>query len=161
MSGASEDFYQLLGISKTADENAIKKAYRKLALKWHPDKNPNDKNAEEMFKRISEAYELLSNPEKRQIYDQYGKEGLSSGGGSSGGFSGGNVHFQHFDMGDAFSIFEQFFGGKDPFADFFNDSHSFHGFGPMGGNFGNNMGGMSQSGTSRGRQQSWWRWWRY
>src|SRR5674536_318971 len=68
----AEDYYQVLGVDKKASADEIKKAYRKLALKWHPDKNPNNKSAEEKFKKISEAYAVLSNKEKRQQYDQFG-----------------------------------------------------------------------------------------
>lgn len=73
----SDDYYTVLGVARDADQAAIKKAYRKLAVKWHPDKNPdNTKQAEEAFKKIGEAYACLSDAEKRQIYDRYGKEGL-------------------------------------------------------------------------------------
>lgn len=93
--------YDLLEVSPTADETEIKKAYRRLAVKYHPDKNPGDKTAEEKFKKIAEAYDILSNPEKRQMYDQYGENAFANGGrGGGGGFSG-----------DPFDIFNQFFGG--------------------------------------------------
>ena len=88
------DYYEVLGVSKTATPDEIKKAYRKLAIKYHPDKNPDDKNAEEKFKEAAEAYEVLSNEEKRQKYDQFGHsmgpQGFGGGGGgfySSGGMS--------------------------------------------------------------------------
>lgn len=75
----SDDYYEVLGVPRTATEEDIKKGYRKQALRWHPDKNPNNKEqAEERFKQVSEAYEILSNKDKRQIYDRYGKEGLSA-----------------------------------------------------------------------------------
>lgn len=93
------DFYEILGLSKNASESEIKKAYRKLALQHHPDKNPDDKAAEEKFKEAAEAYEVLSNPEKRQRYDQYGHAGL---GGAAGG--GG------MNMDDIFSNFGDIFG---------------------------------------------------
>ena len=92
------EYYEILQVTKTATKSEIKKAYRKLAMKYHPDRNPDDKEAEEMFKKINEAYEVLSNDEKRAIYDQYGKAGLDGHMGSSGGFSG----FE--------DIFEEFFG---------------------------------------------------
>jgi len=92
------EYYEILQVSKTASKAEIKKAYRKLAMKYHPDKNPDDKEAEEMFKKINEAYEVLSNEDKRALYDQYGKAGLDGHMGSSGGFSG----FE--------DIFEEFFG---------------------------------------------------
>jgi molecular chaperone DnaJ len=86
------DFYEVLSVSKDADENTIKKAYRQLAMKYHPDRNPGDAEAENQFKKISQAYEVLSDPQKRQTYDRYGHEGLKGGGGQSaedifGGFS--------------------------------------------------------------------------
>ena len=77
------DYYEVLGVSKGADESEIKKAYRKLALKFHPDKNPNDASAEEKFKEAAEAYEVLSDPQKRAQYDQFGHAA------SQGGFGGG------------------------------------------------------------------------
>ena len=95
-------YYELLEISRDSDKSTIKKAYRKMAMKYHPDKNPDDKEAEEKFKHINEAYQVLSDDEKRAIYDRYGKAGLE-GHGQSSGFSGG------FD--DLGSIFEEMFGG--------------------------------------------------
>lgn len=97
----SNDYYEILGISNTADISQIKKAYRKLALKYHPDRNQGNKEAEEQFKLINEAYEVLSDEQKRQIYDRYGKDGLS------GNFNGS---FEDFDLSDLFS---SFFGGGD------------------------------------------------
>lgn len=99
------DYYEILEVERSADKSAIKKAYRKMAMKYHPDKNPDDKEAEEMFKAVNEAYQVLSDDEKKSIYDRYGKAGLEGHGGgrSSGGFSGG------FD--DLGSIFEEMFGG--------------------------------------------------
>ena len=70
------DYYEILEIERTASGEEVKKAYRKMALKYHPDRNPDDKNAEERFKKVNEAYEILSDKEKRQIYDTYGKKGL-------------------------------------------------------------------------------------
>ena len=95
------DYYELLEISKDADKSTIKKAYRKMAMKYHPDKNPDDDEAENRFKAVNEAYQVLSDDEKRAIYDRYGKAGLE-GHGQGGGFSGG------FD--DLGSIFEEMFG---------------------------------------------------
>lgn len=97
------DYYELLEISKSAEKSTIKKAYRKMAMKYHPDKNPDDKEAEEKFKAVNEAYQVLGDDEKRAIYDRYGKAGLE-GHGQSSGFSGG------FD--DLSSIFEEMFGGS-------------------------------------------------
>lgn len=99
------DYYELLGISKDAEKSAIKKAYRKMAMKYHPDKNPDDKEAEENFKAVNEAYQVLSDDEKRQIYDRYGKAGLEGHGQRGGGFGGGG-----FD--DLSSIFEEMFGNS-------------------------------------------------
>ncbi|KEA46144.1 molecular chaperone DnaJ [Campylobacter mucosalis] len=99
------DYYEILEISKTADGDELKKAYRKLALKYHPDRNQGDKEAEEKFKLVNEAYQVLSDPQKREIYDRYGKEGLNGAGGGFGGFGGFGADF---DLGD---IFSSFFGG--------------------------------------------------
>jgi len=97
------EFYERLGVTPDATTEQIKKAYKKMAVKYHPDKNPNNPSAVEKFKEVSEAYEVLSDEKKRQIYDQYGKEGLSSGG------------FSHANAED---IFSSFFGGS-PFSSFF------------------------------------------
>ncbi len=94
------DYYEILEIDKNADASAIKKAYRKMALKYHPDRNQGDKEAEEQFKKVNEAYQVLSDSEKRAVYDRYGKAGLEQG-----GFS------QNFDDFDLSSIFESVFGG--------------------------------------------------
>ena len=96
-----EDYYDILGISKGASESEIKKAYRKMALKYHPDKNPDDKEAEEKFKKAAEAYEVLSNPDKRSRYDQFGHQAFEGG-----GFGGGGMN-----MDDIFSQFGVIFGG--------------------------------------------------
>lgn len=97
------DYYEILGVSRSSEEDDIKKAYRKLAMKYHPDRNPGDGEAEERFKEAAEAYEVLRNPEKRQIYDQFGHDGLAGTG--FRGFSGFDDIFSSF--GD---IFEDFFG---------------------------------------------------
>ena len=104
---SKRDFYEILGISKSANDDEIKKAYRKLAIKFHPDKNPDDKAAEEKFKEAAEAYEILSNPEKRQRYNQFGHAGM--GGASQGG--GGGHYGGGMNMDDIFSQFGDIFGG--------------------------------------------------
>lgn len=112
---ASRDYYEVLEVSRTADDGEIKKSYRRLAMRYHPDRNPGDSQAEERFKEISEAYEVLSDPQKRQAYDRFGHAGVQGGGGpgfGAGGFAGGG-------FGDIFGdLFEQAFGrgfgGRDP-----------------------------------------------
>ena len=82
---AKRDYYEVLGVQKSATKDEIKKGYRKLAIQYHPDKNPGNKEAEDKFKEATEAYEVLSDDEKRQIYDQYGFAGLDGMGGGAGG----------------------------------------------------------------------------
>ena len=117
---SKRDYYDVLGVSKSDSESEIKKAYRKLALQYHPDKNPDDSVAEEKFKEAAEAYEVLSNAEKKARYDQYGHAGMSGGFGGSGGM----------DMNDIFSQFGDIFGGA------------------FGGSFGGSRGGGQR--TARG-----------
>lgn len=112
---AKRDYYEVLEVSKSASPEEIKKAYRKKALQYHPDKNPDNKEAEEKFKEAAEAYEVLSSPEKKQRYDQFGHAGV--GGAAGGGFSGGGFR----DIEDIFSSFGDIFGGH------------FGGFGGFGG----------------------------
>ena len=108
---SKRDFYDILGVSKGASQDEIKKAYRKVAIKYHPDKNPDDKEAEEKFKEAAEAYEVLSDSQKRQRYDQFGHEGVRG----TGGFGGGGMNMEDIfsQFGDIFggSGFESFFGG--------------------------------------------------
>src|SRR5690554_4779543 len=111
---AKRDFYEILGVSKSASADEIKKAYRKLALQFHPDRNPGDKEAEEKFKEAAEAYEVLSNDEKRSRYDRFGHNGMR----------GGQDFHQYTDINDIFSNFSDIFGsafggGSSIFDDFF------------------------------------------
>ena len=110
------DYYEVLGVGKTATADEIKKAYRKKAVQYHPDKNPGDKAAEEKFKEAAEAYEVLSDPQKRQRYDQFGHAGM----GGASGFGGGGMNMEDIfsQFGDLFSEwgmggggFSSFFGG--------------------------------------------------
>ena len=113
---SKKDFYEILEVSKEATPEELKKAYRKQAIKFHPDKNPGKKEAEEKFKEAAEAYEVLSDQNKRQRYDQFGHAGLGNGGGYSG-YGGGGMS-----MDDIFSHFGDIFGGgggNDPFSSFF------------------------------------------
>ena len=102
---SKRDYYEVLGVSKTADDKEIKKAYRKLAIKHHPDKNPNDSVAEEKFKEAAEAYEALSDAQKKARYDQFGHAGMGGAAGGHGGFGGG------MSMDDIFENFGDIFGG--------------------------------------------------
>lgn len=108
------DYYEILGVSRDADDDEIKKAYRKLAIKFHPDKNPGDTSAEENFKELGEAYEVLCDPQKRAAYDQYGHAAFDSRArmGRAGGFH------------DPFEIFREVFGGNSIFDEFFGTSRS-------------------------------------
>lgn len=119
----TRDYYEILSVEKTADGEEIKRAYRRLAMKYHPDRNPNDPEAEARFKECAEAYEVLSDPHKRQRYDQFGHEGLRGAGAAGHDFSRMNVQ-------DIFSMFEDIFGG---------------GFGGFGG-----AGGRARRGPARG-----------
>ncbi|MCD6055924.1 MAG: dnaJ 1 [Gammaproteobacteria bacterium] len=123
---ANRDYYEILGVNRNASEQDLKSAYRRLAMKYHPDRNPNNKESEEKFKEAKEAYEILSDQKKRAAYDQFGHAGVqgSAGAGAAGGFHGAN-------FGD---IFGDIFGGGDIFGDI----------------FGAKRGGRQQSRQSRG-----------
>ncbi len=121
---ATRDYYEILSVERTADGDEIKRAYRRLAMKYHPDRNPGDAEAEAAFKECAEAYEVLSDDAKRQRYDQFGKEGLRGGGAAAHDFSRMNVE-------DIFSMFGDIFGGGGG-----------GGFSSRGGGFGNARGGQ-------------------
>lgn len=111
MAEQKRDYYEVLGVDKNADDAALKKAYRALAKKYHPDMNPGDKEAEKKFKEASEAYAVLSDPEKRRQYDQFGHAAFNGGAGGAGGFGG--FDFNGADFGDIFGdIFGDLFGGR-------------------------------------------------
>ena len=127
---AKRDYYEVLGVDKSASANDIKKAYRRLAMQYHPDKNPGNKEAEEKFKEAAEAYSVLSDADKKARYDQYGHAGMDGAGGFGGGFGG-----QGMDINDIFSMFGDIFGGG---------GGGFGGFGGFGG------GGSQQAPRHRG-----------
>ena len=120
---AKRDYYEVLGVDKTATADEIKKAYKKKAIQYHPDRNPDNKEAEEKFKEAAEAYGVLSDPDKRSKYDQFGFDGLNASGGASG-FGGG------MSMDDIFSMFGDIFSGG-----------GFGGFGGFGGGQSRSRGG--------------------
>lgn len=155
------DYYEVLGVDRNADAATIKKAYRKLAKKYHPDANNNDPNAEKLFKEVTEAYSVLSDPEKKKMYDQFGHAAFDQSG-QSGGYqnayqafhgNGGNYQEFHFegdmgDMGDIFgSMFNDMFRGGSSGFDGFRDrgQSSFHGF--SGGNRGRYYSGGRRTGS--------------
>lgn len=125
---AKRDYYEVLDVGKTASDDEIKKAYRKIAIKYHPDRNPGNKEAEEKFKEAAEAYDVLRDPQKRQQYDQFGFDGSQGGFGGFGGGAG-------MDMNDIFSMFGDIFGGHAGF----------------GGGFGGFGGGGSQTRVHQGK----------
>ena len=147
-----KDYYKILNIQKGASEEDIKKAYRKLALKYHPDKNK-EAGAEEKFKEVAEAYEILSDPKKKEIFDKYGEEGLKMGNGGGGGGGGPGAGFSHGPpggfaytwSGDPNETFRMFFGNSNPFAAFFDDDEEAGGPGGFGG-FPNMFRGFGQPG---------------
>jgi len=142
----SQNYYNVLGVDKNATPEQIKKAYRKLAMKWHPDRNPDDKaKAEQKFKEIGEAYSVLSDEKKRKTYDQFGEEGLRGAGSGGGG--------THFTFNNAEDIFRQFFGDENPFGSMFGNDFGGASFGMGGGMPGmQGMGGFSNFGGAQRRQ---------
>ena len=114
MAKTKRDYYEVLGVSNGASKDELKKAYRKMALKYHPDKNPGDDTAEQKFKEAAEAYEVLSDDQKRAQYDRFGHAGVSGS-----GFGGGGRGFE-----DIFSQFSDIFGDSSPFGDFFGGAAS-------------------------------------
>ena len=167
-SSSSTDYYKLLGVARDADDKTIKKSFRKLAMKYHPDKNPGDSVAEEKFKEISKAYEVLSDPEKRQVYDTYGEDGINRGAGGGGpggpggpgggGFNFGGGGFNFGGGGGGFrggaggpnieDIFGEFFGGNIKFGE--GSGFHFGGGGPGGPRGGGGGGRRGQHGTGFG-----------
>lgn len=114
------DFYEVLGVPRDADEAALKKAYRRLAMEYHPDRNNGDRGAEAKFKELTEAYEVLRDPEKRAVYDRYGEAGLRGGGGA------GQYGFHPFDLSEALNVFMRDFGGFGGFETFFGGGRASH-----------------------------------
>src|ERR1041385_4954441 len=115
MAAAKRDYYEVLGVAKGATEEEIKKAYRKVAMQWHPDRNPGNHDAESKFKEATEAYEVLRDPKQRAQYDQFGHAPAAG----TGGF-GGAAPFGGFDLSDALRAFMRDFGGDgDSFEDLF------------------------------------------
>lgn len=110
---AKRDYYEVLGVQKNASAAEIKAAYKKMAIKYHPDRNPGDKEAEEKFKEAAEAYDVLRDEQKRARYDQFGPEGVNGAGGFGGGFGGSGMN-----MDDIFSMFGDIFGGHTGFGGF-------------------------------------------
>ncbi|MFN8667243.1 MAG: DnaJ domain-containing protein [Gemmatimonadaceae bacterium] len=133
------DFYTTLGVARGASDDEIKQAYRRLATKWHPDRNGGSKEAEEKFKEITEAYDVLRDAEKRAAYDRYGEAGLR---GAAGG-----ANYHHVDLSEALNIFMKDFGAFSGLGDFFQQG-------------GRQRGGLARARTSRSPSSSRWPRWR-
>ncbi len=131
-----KDFYEILGVTKSSTQDEIKKAYRKVAMQHHPDRNPGNKTAEDKFKEAAEAYEILSDNDKRAQYDRFGHQAFSPGRGGGGGFSSGGMN-----MDDIFSQFGDIFGNDSPFGSFFggNSNRKSSGGGKSRGTRGSNL----------------------
>ncbi len=153
MKTAKRDYYEILGVSRDADDAAIKKAYRKLAKKYHPDTNTGDAEAAEKFKEATEAYSVLSDEKKRKLYDQFGHGAFDGGAGQASGTGNGSFHSYHFEDGDMEDLFGDLFGkafhGKGGFRSF----GGFSGSGFDSGDFGGFRGGFRDSGI-RGQDLS-------
>ncbi len=129
-----KDFYEILGVAKSATQDEIKKAYRKVAMQHHPDRNPGDKASEEKFKEAAEAYEILSDADKRAQYDRFGHQAFGPGRGGGGGFNGGGMN-----MDDIFSQFGDVFGDDSPFGSFFGGGNGRRSSGRTRGIRGSNL----------------------
>ncbi|ETP30834.1 hypothetical protein F442_20229 [Phytophthora nicotianae P10297] len=143
----SDDYFEVLNLPRSASASDVKRAYRKLAVQWHPDKNRSSPRAEEFFKKISEAYEVLSDPEKRKVYEKYGKSGLDGAAPAHDehfGFSG----YRGFSTQHARDIFDAFFGGQDPFEAFFGQHRGSQRRGVFDDDF---FGSMGLGGMNMGR----------
>ena len=136
---AKRDYYEVLGVPRGASVEDIKKAYRKLAMQWHPDRNPDNKDAEAKFKEATEAYEVLHDPEQRARYDQFGHSTSGSGASGGGGFGGGGFD-AGFDLADALRAFMRDFGGEGAFEDLFGaGTRGGRGRGSIGGTRGDDL----------------------
>ena len=136
------DFYDALGVKRGASDEEIKKAYRKLAMQYHPDRNNGSKESEERFKQITEAYDVLRDPNKRAVYDRYGEAGLPGGGGAG---------FHHVDLSEALNIFMRDFGGFSGLGDLFGGTTAGN-TGGLGDVFGGLFGSRTRARTTQARR---------
>ena len=130
---AKKDLYAVLGVARQASPDELKKAFRKLAMKYHPDKNPGDKQAEDRFKEVNEAYDILSDSKKKQMYDQFGHAAFQAGGPNAGGANPFRGGFEGFGGFQGFDPRQQSGDFQEAFSDFFGDIFSGEGFGPGSG----------------------------